>query len=92
MDENAQEKSWCSGWRPAGWREPGCGEQEFLAAHPGWMQAAWAHPDYEAWQNAQNEHQTRPILTENDQIFSGPIDRNPLPYWKNHVGSEPDKT
>jgi hypothetical protein len=25
-------------------------ELQFLREHPGWMQAAWAHPDWPEWQ------------------------------------------
>lgn len=52
MNADEQENAWREGWRPNGYREPSQDEVEFSASHPGWLQAAWAHPDYGNWVRA----------------------------------------
>lgn len=50
-DEEEQEKATRYVNRPAP-MDPE--EQRFLRLHPGWMQAAWAHPDWPEWQRRRN--------------------------------------
>lgn len=49
MNEREQENAWHSGWRPAGYRDRTEDERTFAALHPGWKQAAWAHPKFQEW-------------------------------------------
>lgn len=49
MNAEEQERAWKDGWRPAGHPDTSHAERVFLAKHPGWLQAAWAHPDWPAF-------------------------------------------
>lgn len=49
MNEDQQEDAWRKGWRPANYQDETDADRAFLREHPGWLQAAWAHPRYVEW-------------------------------------------